>query len=227
MPIYILLFLSCSACQAQNTEPARQLDIRHQQNEKMIDDSLQKVLATHMHLLASEHGDRQVGVRWLVENDTIARPALLNLLREEGRKWEKAAAIEALGKIGHPDDVPVLADMIPTASGLSWEACQALAVHPDRLAGEMLRTSLRSLDNAQIAHALVALGMRKDPEMRAEIEAYLTHASATLRWKAAHALELLGTQESKELLQQRLAVEPEAEVRDKLQAVLKALESVD
>src|SRR3954452_16645023 len=75
--------------------------------------------------------ERDRAATWLLEHADRTHPALLERARQ-GRAGP--GSIELLGRLGRPDSVPVLADLLKADERSARAAASALAHHPDATA---------------------------------------------------------------------------------------------
>lgn len=169
--------------------------------------------------LSSEHAAERAEAMATLEADIArARPALRRLVTD-GRPAQGAiAALRVFGAVGDPQDVPLLRAALESGGALAWEAARALGRHP---ADDALRALLAGVESAEapVAEAaLASLPDREEPAARRALEAALAHPDPKRRFKAAVALQRAGAGPSRAAIEARLAVEPDPEVRAKLEA---------
>lgn len=182
----------------------------------MTGDELARALAG----LDGEHAaEFAPAIEWLVEHPAAARPALIRVVEAGGSDAGMRRAIEALGRIGDPGDVALLARQLAGAIGsFATAAARGLALHRDPAATDALIEAARGgTDDAALA-ATAALGERREPRARETLEALLDHADDRIRYRAAVGLHRTGS--SSERLRARLAVETDDEVRAAIERVL-------
>jgi HEAT repeat protein len=152
---------------------------------------------------------------WLLANSDEARPALVAAANQPG-------VARVLGRMGHPDDVPVLASLVtldPT-SATSWNVAMALGVHPHVSARDALVSLLEHADVRVLRNALAGLGLRRDPSTRLPVERMLADPRAEVRRQAVLTLIDLGPAESARHLEALRARERDADVRDAIDRAL-------
>jgi HEAT repeat protein len=169
----------------------------------------------HLRRFSSEHPhERDRALTWLLEHADESRPTLVELVRVAAPSAVTSAAIHVLGRMGHPPDVPLLADVLARGErSLTWDAAQALALHRAPEAVAALLSNLRHDDVDVIGAAAVALGLRGDEVARPALEALLDHPSEAVRYRAVSALKRLGAGASAARLRARYAAEPSEQVR--------------
>lgn len=178
-------------------------------------------LEKYLHKLSSEHGhDRQAAIEWLSKHPEESRPPLMQILKSEASDWTKEAVFKTLGKMAIPSDLEIL-DSLEAAGKHDFWLTQAIAANASPKAFELLAQYASEPDIRVAGDALVALGSSADERSRGLLETYLSNNSAALRWKAAHALSVMGGKQSKSAIQSQLKVEKDQEVREKLQEALK------
>lgn len=177
-------------------------------------------LEKYLHKLSSEHGhDRRSAIQWLSEHPEESRPALHDLLRTGTSSWTEQGALMALVQMPDASDLPLLDSLAATSSNHFW-VMQAIAAIPDAKAFDLLSNFAAQENQEKAGNAIVALGSSADPRSRALLEEMTANASAYVRWKAVHGLSVMGVSESKTVLEKRLAVETDEEVKGKLREVL-------
>lgn len=210
---FLVLGLACVACQTNGQSPPQSSP----KDMKQSPDSL----ALYLDQLGSEHGpDRGQAIDWLSRHPQWSRTHLRELATDQEQSWRASGALEALGQIGQEEDVSLLVQVCQANPQLSFEAAKALSVHAHPESLQALMQLAQSDSEPVAANGLVALGLRQDEAARPILETALHSASATLRWKAAHALGLLGPDGSQELLKLVAEHDSNQEVREKAAAVL-------
>jgi HEAT repeat protein len=172
--------------------------------------------------LSGEHAeDFGPAMQWLVGHPAQARPALLQLLREDRDDLATRRAFEVLGRIGDAADVAVLATRLRAARGtLAGDAAHGLALHRAASAREALVSAARSEVPDVAAAAVTGLEERRDPDTRTVLEELLDHADPSIRYRAVRALRALGAAASRAALERRRAVESDRDVRALLDQAL-------
>ena len=175
-------------------------------------------------LTAERAFERDEAKAWLADHPGQSRPELIRIVQNDEAGPRTYAAMEVLGRIGDPADVPLLeARLRSGVELLCWEAARALEIHPAPEALAALRGNLDNTEGRVVAAAAVALGSRGDVHARPDLERLLDHADPTLRFKAVFALKLLGPQDSRAALERRRAVETDEEVAEALKELLGTL----
>jgi HEAT repeat protein len=178
-------------------------------------------LDRHVHQLYSEHGeDRRAAMRWFCDHADISRQRLRSFLQPLEEEWPASAAIEALECIGHPDDVPLLEEVL-TGGRLAFEAARALSRNPSPAALQALARASASADVEVARSAILGLGWRKDESARALLEERLGHADARVRWSAVLAIEEMGDGPSAPALRAALAKETDKDVKERIRKLLR------
>lgn len=170
--------------------------------------------------LYSEHGeDRRAAIGWFCGHPEEGRAVLHGFFHPLDNEWAGEAALDALGCIGHSDDVALL-DSVLASGKLSFKAGIALAKNPAPAAFEALIN--RSKDaNEEIARgAISGLGERGDQAARPKLEGLLRHDNSNIRWAAVLAIADLGAKPSEGLLRECLKNESNKDVRNKIKEIL-------
>lgn len=129
-------------------------------------------------------------MQWLVEHPDDARPGLRALVEREDNGMGTRRAFDVLGRIGHPEDVALLARRLGEARGtLAADAAHGLALHHDPAAAEALIAATRSAVPDVVGAAVSALGERKYAAARPVLERLLAHGDEGVRHRAKLALE--------------------------------------
>ena len=164
----------------------------------------------------SEHGhDRRSAIAWFCEHPEAGRPVLRSFFQPLEEEWAAEAALEALGCIGHPEDVPIL-DSVLASGRLAYQAGFALASNPSPAAFEALMERSDDENEAVARGAIGGLGERKEEAARLHLESLLKHSKANIRWAAVLALADLGAKPSEKALLDCAMVETDPDVRDKI-----------
>lgn len=172
--------------------------------------------------LYSEHGrDRHSAIAWFCEHPEAGRPVLRSFFQPLEEEWAAEAALEALGCIGHPDDVSLL-DSVLASGKLAYQAGFSLASNPSPAAFEALMKRSQDENEAVARGAIGGLGERRDEAARPHLEALLKHSRANIRWAAVLALADLGVEPSERALRDCAMIETDPDVRDKIMEQLKA-----
>ncbi len=180
-------------------------------------------LADAIARLGSEDAaEREAAAVTLSRDLDRARPELHALIRRGAPGQGAVAALRLLGPAGDRDDLPVLRDTLQAGGVLGWEAARALGHHSGEGALEILLAAVASDESAVAEAALAALPDRSEPAAREAIERALAHPVASRRFKAAVALTRAGAGPSMALVEARLAVETDADVRRTLEALVAA-----
>jgi HEAT repeat protein len=174
--------------------------------------------------LAGEHReDFGPAMQWLVAHPAEARPALLQLLRENRDDLATRRAFDVLGRIGDAADVSVLAARLRDARGtLAGDAAHGLALHPATAAGDALVSAAQSGELDVATAATTGLEERRDPGTRSALESLLDHASPSIRYRAVRAIRAIGIAPSRAALQRRRAIETDPDVQALLDEALAA-----
>ncbi len=180
-------------------------------------------LAHALHLLGSEHGDRQNGIQWLSDHPDISRAPLHAFLQRETSDWKQEGALKALAGMASIADLPLLDSlaMVPGNTNGLW-TMMAIKSIPSPQAFEHLKYYANQSNEKLAGDALVAMGSSKYPEARKFLEGRLQDPNKTLRWKAVHGLMMMGPQESHAALKAQLGREKDKEVIAKIHAALRA-----
>lgn len=129
-------------------------------------------------------------MQWLVEHPAEARPGLRALLERGDDGMGTRRAFDVLGRIGHPEDVTLLADRLAKARGtLAADAAHGLALHADPAAAAALIAATESAVPDVVGAAVSALGERKHAAARPVLERLLAHGDEGVRHRAKLALE--------------------------------------
>ncbi len=179
-----------------------------------------------LHSLSSEHGARDVrNVEWWRRNGQYVRPRLRAIL-EDGKEDLMADewAIDILGDIGDPADIPLLRNVLLTfdSEHARMAAAEALGKQPAPEALDALIAATKANNEDTAGYASTALGERKDDagRVRVELEQLINHASEEVRHRAVNALAKIGG--GKEALAKRRKIEKSADVRQSIDKALKA-----
>ena len=152
----------------------------------------QAEVAERVARLGAEHDvDFGPAMRWLVDHGSDARLAV-RALAERGDSMATRRAFDVLGRIGHPDDVAVLAERLRTSRGtLAEDAAHGLALHRADAARAALVDATTASDAEIVAAAVSALGERGDASVRPQLEKLLHHPDEAVQHRAKLALEEL------------------------------------
>lgn len=171
--------------------------------------------------LYSEHGhDRRSAIAWFCAHSEAGRPILRSFFQPLEEEWAAEAALEALGCIGHPEDVPLL-DSVLASGKLAYQAGFSLASNPSPAAFVALMKRSEDENEAVARGAIGGLGERKEEAARSHLEALLKHSRSNIRWAAVLALADLGVKPSEKALRDCALVETDPDVRDKIMEQLK------
>lgn len=127
--------------------------------------------------------------------------------------------MEALGCIGHPDDVALI-DSVLGSGRLSFQAGFALAKNPAPEALAALLARSKDPREAVARGAIGGLGERGDQAARPSLESLLSSSLPNVRYAAVLALGQLGVEPSRKALEHCLQSETNADVKGKLKEVL-------
>lgn len=153
--------------------------------------------------------------------------ALASKARTGATEEERESAVVALGRLGRPEAIDVLAERARLDSGfhVRRRAVEALGrIHRARSAEQLgrlwraPRTPQDRIYDQMIQEAMVRLGDLALPSLRLSLK----HASDHVRWKAVEALEQIGNPAVIEDLRQ-LRRDPSPTVRDAASQAIKAL----
>lgn len=141
--------------------------------------------------LADEHPQGfGPAMQWLVEHPAEARPGLRALVERGDLDMGTRRAFEVLGRIGHAEDVPLLARRLGNARGtLAADVAHGLALHAAPEAAEALLAATTSSVPDVVGAAVSALGERKHVAARPILERLLAHGDEGVRHRAKLALE--------------------------------------
>lgn len=159
---------------------------------------------TKIFLLAGVSIGMSAGVFAASEQET----QLIELLKSDAPKSEKALACKKLAVYGSSDSVPELAKLLTDAELASW--CRiALEAIPGDEANEALRKSLPELEGRLLVGAINSLGVRQDISAVEPLTERLTDANADVASAAAVALGHIGNSVATESLRKKLATAPD------------------
>jgi HEAT repeat protein len=159
---------------------------------------------TKMCLLAGVSVSISAGVFAASEQET----QLIELLKSDAPKSEKALACKKLAVYGSSEAVPELAKLLTDAELASW--CRiALEAIPGDEANEALRASLPMLEGRLLVGAINSLGVRHDADAVEPLTERLTDANPDVASAAAVALGHIGNSTATESLRKKLATAPE------------------
>ena len=150
---------------------------------------------TQITLLETPFGDgphqreRDRAAAWLVANADRAYPQILARL-DEGRA--SVALIEILPRFERAESIPRLERLLMGSEATAWAVGQALALHPQPTAGEVLRRALGSPQSATAIIAADALATRGDPSDCAALATRLGAPHAGVRYHVVQAAGRLG-----------------------------------
>jgi HEAT repeat protein len=146
--------------------------------------------------LAALGDDHQAGfgpaMQALVEHGASCRLAVRSLVEGDASDMATRRAFEVLGRIGHDDDVAVLAARLARARGtLAADAAHGLALHRAPAARAALIEATAAPDPDVAGAAVSALGERGDAAVRPILENLRAHPDEEVRHRATVALEEL------------------------------------
>lgn len=149
-------------------------------------------------------------IRWLVARPSESRPPVRLIVRAMRVEPATGHALEVLGLIGDPRDVPLIAEVLrhPDApETMPWDAAGALAAHQANEAEAALLSALDDPQGDVVDAAISALGDRRSEAARTRLEALLDHPIAATRYRVVLALKDLGHEQSAAALRKRAKVE--------------------
>jgi HEAT repeat protein len=186
----------------------------------------QKALDDALMMLDDEHQQGyEPAMRWLADHPDLSRPPLIELVETYkgagDMDGERAALV--LGRISHPDDLPLLERGLYSAEPEvgKWTFLEALLEHQDPSVTQVFLTAAGSDDPGLVGVAAAGLGLRKAEEGRPILEALLDHDDYRVRYKAVLALINLGAAKSRAALKARKKVEKNGDVRGAIRKALK------
>lgn len=166
----------------------------------------------HLGAYYDEHGrGTAAATEWLLAHPDRARPVLLPVVRDA--RWTLATddAFWLLGEIGSAVDVPLLREILQPGDRRRTDyAANALGNIGHRSALEVLIEGASSTDIEVVTASLFALGRRGGESARGEIEAHLDDDVVEACRVTIAALEYLGVEPSRKLLEGRQQVETDA-----------------
>lgn len=133
--------------------------------------------------------DRDRAAAWLVAHPDRAYP-LLAARVDAGLAG--VAVIELLPRFARAESIPRLERLLAGPEATAWEAGQALALHPQAIAGEVLRRSLGNSDRAIAIIAADALGVRGHVDDCPALVRLLSAPDAGVRYHVVQASGKLG-----------------------------------
>ena len=193
------------------------LEARWQMSEIQQDDIKSLVSG-----LLSEHSpERDKARAWFLSHPDRSRPALHEIIRHGKPVRLVKEAVSLLGQIGDERDVSLLTDFLKQKDReVTWEAAQALAKHPSKIALNGLLEALDQSDPEIAGAAAVALGVRNDEIARKPLEKLLSNSDESVRYRSVFALQKLGAGTSAEVLRQHRDQEKSQAVRELIDKVL-------
>lgn len=172
-----------------------------------------------LHLFGGEDGyGIEAAMSWLVAHPERARPALLAALERDRDGLDLKYELVTLGRIGHPDDVPLLKRWLMRSSGKVWafESAKALQLHPSPDAEAALLDCLSYPEIDLVENCTWVLGERGAESARQLLEAELAHPERSVRLLAIGAIVKLGAARSRTAIEARQRVETDKLVLDRL-----------
>ncbi|MGB7324650.1 MAG: HEAT repeat domain-containing protein [Rubripirellula sp.] len=142
---------------------------------------------------------------------SVKEQVLLDVLRSEAPKAEKAITCKNLAIYGSSESVAELAKLLTDPQLASW-ARIALEVIPGPAADQALLAATDELDGLLLVGTINSIGVRRDANAVEKLTARLQDSDAEVASAAAVALGLIGDSASSKSLRQALAAAP-ADVR--------------
>jgi HEAT repeat protein len=173
--------------------------------------------------LAGEHAeDFGPAMKWLVEHPDRSRKDVIAIAAGTRDDMQTRRAFEVVGRIGNPDDVPVLAKRLASARGtLAADVANGLALHAAPAASTALADAATSPNPDVARAAITALGVRKDQATRPALEKLLASPDAITRYRVVHAIIALGPVPSRDALAKLRKTEKDPDVAKLLDQALR------
>lgn len=134
---------------------------------------------------------------------------LIELLKSDAPKADKAITCKKLAIWGSPKAVPALAELLTDPELISW-ARIALEVIPGPEADEALRDAMGKVEGRSLVGVINSIGVRQDADAVEALVAHLQDEDAAVASAAAVALGRIGNDASTAALQEALKTAPDA-----------------